>query len=110
MAQKKLRRRYDWLGTLVLAAAVYSGAIWYFHTVTGEHRFDGMLGVALGLYICSQPAENFLNMLFFERHGLSVWRRAEWVWLASNLLAMFVGWVVIVVGTTQLSAEFLPRR
>jgi hypothetical protein len=67
---------------------------------------DGFIGVALGLYICSRPAANTVDLLFAERYRLrlitSGW--AGFGWLALNLLVFFVGFEVIMLGTGQLAA------
>ena len=44
----------------------------YLHTLTGIPVLDGSMGVTLGLYICSHPAANAVDMLFFERYNLYV--------------------------------------
>jgi hypothetical protein len=70
----------------------------------GISSVDGALGVVLGLYICSRPAANGIDLLFFERGGLRIafsgWSGLEWLML--NAIVMFAGWVVIVVGASQI--------
>jgi hypothetical protein len=62
--------------------------------------------VALGLYICSHPAANAIDLFFLDRAGLrqfsSAWSGIGW--LALNGLVVLVGWLVIVGGTTRLVA------
>jgi hypothetical protein len=66
----------------------------------GGNRLDGALGVLLGLYICSHPAGNFLDLLLFKRN---LWvqdltsRRLSW-WVGFNLVVIFIGWLVIYTG------------
>jgi hypothetical protein len=65
---------------------------------------DGSLGVILGLYICSHPAANAVDMLFFERYNLRQ-ISSEWSgvgWLALNALVLLAGWMVIFIGLTRL--------
>lgn len=89
---------------LILLAMAYGGLLRYLHTLTGINIVDGSMGVLLGLYICSHPAANAVDLLFFERgalHQLS----SEWSgigWLALNFLVLLAGWVVIVIGATRL--------
>jgi type II secretory pathway component PulL len=68
---------------------------------------DGIIGVLLGLYICSHPAANMLDALFFERRfqrpDSSRWSGISW--LALNILVLLVGWLVITIGATQLTAR-----
>lgn len=89
---------------LILLAMAYGGLLHYLHTLTGINILDGSMGVLLGLYICSHPAANAVDLLFFKRgalHQLS----SEWSgvsWLALNVLVLLVGWIVIVIGATRL--------
>ncbi len=89
---------------MILLAIAYVGLLRYLHTLTGIAMLDGIVGVALGLYICAHPAANAVNMLFFERDALrQIW--SEWSivrWLALNLLVLLAGWTVIFAGLRQL--------
>ena len=81
----------------------YIGLLRYLHTLTGVPLLDGSIGIALGLYICSHPAANAVNMLFFERDALR--QISEWSivrWLGLNLLTLLAGWLVVFVGITRL--------
>jgi hypothetical protein len=89
---------------MVLLAIAYAGLLRYLHTLTGIPVLDGSVGVALGLYICSHPAANAVDMLFFERYNLRQ-ISSEWSgvgWLALNALVLLAGWMVIFVGLTRL--------
>jgi hypothetical protein len=91
------------LGGLMAVAMVYAGSLRCLHTLTGSPMLDGSIGLALGLYICSHPAANAINMLFFECDTLR--QTSEWPlirWLALNLLVLLAGWVVIFVGLRRL--------
>ena len=104
MDQHQRRRNTRILWGMVFVAIVYTGLLHYLHTLTGIPLLDGSLGVTLGLYICSHPAANAVDMLFFERYNL---RRisSEWSgvgWLALNTLVLLAGWVVIFIGLTRL--------
>ena len=87
-----------------MLAAVYCGWFYFLGSLTGAHRLDGIIGVILGLYICSHPSANAVNMLFFERGTLREYfsSRSGIGWLALNLVVMLAGCLVIVVGTIQL--------
>ena len=94
------------LGVVVLLAVLYGGWIYSQQTITGVPRRDGIIGVLLGLFICSFPAANMLNLLFASRHAQS--SSSEWSslgWLGVNLLVLFAGWVVITIGATRLIAR-----
>ena len=84
-------------------ALVYFGALLVLHTLTGNSRWDGVIGIVLGLYISSHPAANLVNVLIFH-HGaayLGLSRRAyTWFW-ALNTLIILIGLCVIFAGTLQ---------
>lgn len=89
---------------LVVLTLVYSYLLYFLPTLTGIPLLDGSIGVILGLYTCSRPAANAVDMFFFER---GVLRRAtskgsEFIWLALNLLVMLLGCFVIVMGVIRL--------
>jgi hypothetical protein len=89
---------------MVLLAIAYTGLLHYLHALTGIPVLDGSMGVTLGLYICSHPAANAVDMLFFERYNLRQ-ITSEWSgvgWLALNTLVLLAGWVVIFIGLTRL--------
>jgi hypothetical protein len=98
------RRKTRLLWALIVVAAVYS--LWFDQrqTLTGNHMVDGTVTVLLGLYICSRPAGNAIDLLFFERNflrrGASGWSIIKW--LALNILTLVAGWIVIYLGTTHL--------
>jgi len=92
------------LWALVVLTLGYSYWPYFFPALTAPPRLDGSIGVILGLYTCSRPAANALDMLFLERSALrrvtSKW--AELAWLALNLLVMGLGCFVIVTGVIRL--------
>jgi hypothetical protein len=95
-------RNYKTLAVVVILAMVYGGWMITQRTITDLPRLDGIIGVLLGLFICSRPAANMLDLLFTRRgHAAS----AEWSaigWLVLNGVVMFVGWLVITIGATRL--------
>jgi hypothetical protein len=108
MAQPLRGRNYKLLGLLMLFALAYGTVIYTHHTLTGGNRADGIIGALLGLYICSQGAANILDMLFFggAAAGRFLSRRSLLSWLGLNILVLFIGWVVIVLGTTRFTAPY----
>ena len=64
----------------------------------------GSIGVILGLYICSHPAANAVNVLFFDRGNFRQLRSGWTVlgWLALNAMVVLLGWLVITSGMTRL--------
>jgi hypothetical protein len=89
---------------LLLPATAYLAWASYFRPLEGSGVIDGTVGVLLGLYICSHPAANGIDLIYIERGALrrvaSRWSGVSW--LALNGLVMFVGWLVIVAGATQV--------
>ncbi len=76
-------------------------------TLTGDARQDGVIGVVLGLFICSQPAAYVVDLFYRSR-----WRPAgepRWLWPVLNLLTFLAGVSVVVLGTIQL-AQAAPVR
>jgi EamA domain-containing membrane protein RarD len=102
MEQRQRGRSYKTLGVVAVLAVSYSAWMITQRTVTGLPRLDGIIGVLLGLFICSRPAANMLDLLFVRRgHTAS----SEWAaigWLVLNGAVMFVGWIVITIGATRL--------
>ena len=70
---------------------------------------EGSLGVVLGLYICSRPASNAVDLLFYRRGMLrqTVANTSGVAWLGLNLLALLAGWLVIVLGAIRCAAAGL---
>jgi hypothetical protein len=105
--QDRYRRKTKLLWALILLAAVYS--LWFHqrHRLTGNPMVDGTLSVVLGLYICSRPAGNAIDLLFFERTAfhriVSEWSSIKW--LALNILTLLMGWIVIHLGTAHLASR-----
>ena len=92
---------------MLLLAAIYDSLVYFWLGRVGNDRLVGSIGVLLGLYICSQPAANAVDLLFFQRGAVRQLSKA-WsgiAWLALNLLVLLVGWLVIVIGTTSLTGH-----
>jgi hypothetical protein len=83
------------LGVTLAAGGLEGGAWW-----------EGILGVILGLFVCSIPARHFLDLLIYWRvEGTRFRTRGalSW-WVAANAAVLAAGWLVIVVGTTRFTA------
>jgi len=95
------------LWALLIPAAAYLTWASYFRALDGSPLVDGTIGVLLGLYICSHPAANGVDLIFLERGAFrrvtSRWSGVRW--LALNGVVMFVGWLVIVAGATEVFAR-----
>ena len=99
--------RNSWiLWALTLLAIIYGSALRYLGALTGSPQLDGIIGVILGLYVCSHPAANAVNMLFFDRHALrqATSEGSMAGWMALNLLTLAAGWMIIYAGIIRLVA------
>jgi len=102
MEQRRRGRNWQTLLVMILLAIAYGGWLYYQRTLTGTSRGDGIIGILLGLYICSHPAANFLDLLFFSRGAGQVSSlRSTAFWVALNLLVLLLGWSVIFIGATR---------
>jgi hypothetical protein len=94
-----------WL--LLLLGLGSSAALYYLRALTGSRTLDGGIGVTLGLFICSRPAGNAVDLLFFHpgdlREAVGEWQGLGW--LALNLLVLAVGWVVIFLGAIRFVGQ-----
>jgi hypothetical protein len=57
-------RRLPALVAALLLAAAGGGLLLRGGTLTGVSAWDGILGVVVGLYVCSHPAANAVDVLF----------------------------------------------
>jgi hypothetical protein len=104
MGQYQSGRNIKTLWALVLLGIAYNSWLYYQRTLTGTNKVDGIIGVLLGLFICSRPVANVLDMFFFGR-GARRQFSSRWyalLWLALNTLVFLLGWFIIFVGTTRL--------
>jgi len=104
MDQPRRGRNIKILWALVLLGIAFGSVLHYQRTLTGGDNADGIISVLLGLYICSHPAANVVDLLFFRRGARRQFssRESAVLWLALNVLVLLVGWLVIFVGTTRL--------
>jgi hypothetical protein len=103
MLQAEQRRATPLIAVLALAA-VYGALVLGLGTITGTARGDGIVGLVVGLYVCSHPAANAVDVLFFSRgrrQPWSTWPAVRWLFL--NVLAVAAGWLVIVSGAIRLA-------
>ena len=88
---------------LMVPAIVYGALLNALGTLTGALLWDGVIGVALGLYICSHPVSNAIDLLFLD-HGIMRHAGADshgLAWYGLNLIVMCVGCLVVIVGMTR---------
>ena len=97
MSQWQRGRTVVLVGSAVLAVA-YGVLLPDLRLLTGPTRLAGVVGVILGLYTCSHPAANAIDLLFNPYDRFSV------PWLALNALALAVGLAVIFAGAQHIVA------
>jgi hypothetical protein len=106
MAMQDYRPDHARMWALLLPACAYLAWMVYWPMLTGMTLVDGSVGVILGLYICSHPAANGIDLFFLQRGAFrrmsSGWAGLRWILL--NALIMFVGWLVIVFGVARFTA------
>jgi hypothetical protein len=107
MNRNKRGNRIGILVAVVCLALLYILVVNVNHSLTGTSRWDGILGVLLGLYVCSHPAANLVDLLFFGRTSMfqELSNRTKNIWLGANLLVLVVGWVVIDLGMIRFTAR-----
>lgn len=98
----KLNHTSLWLH--ILAALGYSAVALGLDRHTAGVTLEGVIGVLLGLYICSCPARNTIDVLFVDRFALGrIWKGWDGrTWLALNGLALVSGTVAIMAGLVRL--------
>jgi hypothetical protein len=104
------RTKRMWI--LLVPAVSYLVWVLLFPTFTIGMLFDGSIGVLLGLYICSQPAANGIDVMFMQRGAFRrVVKHSSGVeWLLLNALVMIVGWFVIVLGAARfMTPAYVPN-
>jgi hypothetical protein len=92
------------LWTFLALALVYSALPYMVGSLTGEARFDGIIGIVLGLYVCSHPTSNVLDLLFMEGGAVrSSSDESGIVWYLLNLLVLLAGWLAVYIGVLQFT-------
>jgi hypothetical protein len=107
MEQHQYRRKTGLLCALIAIAGAYS---FWFHqrqVLTGNPTMDGTFSVLLGLYICSRPAGNAIDLFFFERSSFHrmIKEGSSIRWLVLNIATLLMGWIVIYLGTAHLTSQ-----
>lgn len=98
----KLNHTSLWLH--ILAGLGYSAFALSLDWHTATMALEGSIGVLLGLYICSCPAKNTIDVLFADRFAAArIWSRLDGrAWLALNGLTLVAGTVAIMAGMVRL--------
>ena len=70
--------------------------------LTGDHFVDGGLDVLFGLFICSHPAANAIDLVFHPNERLASLSPAASRRYGLNLLVLAVGCLFLFAGTGRL--------
>jgi hypothetical protein len=107
MEWHKVKRNYGTLSVMGLLAVAYYLTVYFWRPLSTAHKIEGSLGILLGLFICSKPAANLLDMLFdllANRFQHDNALRLT-LWLSSNFLVLLAGWFIITLGATRFTAR-----
>ena len=101
MKWPRRRRNIIPLSGCILLAIIFIGLLYFHPALTGNDELNGLSGVFLGLFICSQPAANFLDLLLLEyaAMGRQSLRRSDALWIIFNSSVLLTGLIIIVIGT-----------
>ena len=90
---------------MALLAIAYYLTIYFWRPLSTIHKVEGSLGILLGLFICSKPAANLLDMLFdLLSNRYQKERNLRLIlWLAMNFFILLVGWYIITLGATRFT-------
>lgn len=101
---RQITRNAWLLGGLIILSGLYIGWLFFFDSISGLSQLDGSIGILLGLYICSRPAANVLDILMFMSADLReniVSTNSGRLWLVLNLLTAVAAWGVIFMGVLR---------
>lgn len=103
MDQQQRDRNIITLSILVVLGIAYSGLFYSWDTLTSINHLDGIIGVVFGLYICSHPAANLVDILLYRQGARFPFssKRSVVLWLLLNILVLLIGGTVIFIGTTR---------
>ena len=90
MAHRDFRESGVVLAGWMVVAAGYCVLLYLKRPITGRPLIDGVIGMVLGLYICSYPAANMIDIIFY-RQNLGRARTSGWIgagWVLLNVLSL----------------------
>ena len=105
MEQRKGRQNFAMLGLMALLAVAYYLTIYFWRPLSTAHKVEGSIGILLGLFICSKPAANLLDLLFdlLQNRFKRVSGVRLTLWLVLNFIILLVGWFIITLGATRFT-------
>ena len=93
------------LSVMIVVGLAYLLLLYTQHPLTSTYRLDGIISVVLGLYICSHPVANGLDVLLFRRYlpPRKSSPGTEILWWVLNGAVLATGFWVIFVGMLRFS-------
>ncbi len=105
MYQRRHRRNVSTMWALVVVALIYVAGLTSGVARSVAPPLYGGAGIVLGLFICSRPASNLVDIVLFGR--TVPWqtssRRDDIIWLVLNVVVMLAGCVVLFAGAVRLA-------
>jgi hypothetical protein len=96
MNRSSLASRIGMMLILITLAVVYVGLINLRPTLTGSHRWDGIIGVMLGLYLCARAAAHLLDLIYDRARGRAApLGSLSLVWPLLTVLSIVIGVILI---------------
>jgi len=90
------------LWTALALSAVAVVVLAFVPDLTGDSLIDGGLGVLFGLFVCSHPAANAIDLLFHPDERLASVSLVGVAWFGLNLLVLAVGCLFLFAGASRL--------
>lgn len=91
------------LCSVIVLGIIYAAWLYTRDTLTGSNFWDAAVGVLLGIYICSRPVSNLMDLIYAQNvRWTELKKRAGMTWLVMNFLTTFVGWATIVLGAMRM--------
>jgi hypothetical protein len=105
MGWRKRQRNTGLLFAALFIALAYGALLYFLRSLTGVTRLDGVVGIVLGVYICSHPAANIVDLIILGRTSLrqNLTRAAYFWWWVLNFMVLLTGIVVIFTGTLRFT-------
>jgi len=105
MSWRKRQRNTPLLWAAIFIALAYAGLLYFLHSLTGLTRLDGIIGIVLGVYICSHPAANIVDLIILGRTSLrqNLSGAAYFWWWVLNFAVLLAGVAVIFSGTLRFT-------
>ena len=105
MSSRRRPRNATLLIVMLLLGVVYLVLLTNLQPLFAAFKTDGIVSVLFGLFLCSHPVANVLDVLLFRRYLLQPKGSGglEILWWALNGVVLFTGWYIIFIGMLRFS-------